>query len=114
MKRLGLLLATLVALPILLAFGTPADAHGRWRGGVSLHFGFPLWYWGWPAYYEPRPYYYDYPVVIDRGPITYIERDEVEAPSQVWWYWCPGQQRYYPYTRECPTGWQRVPPQPAR
>ena len=30
------------------------------------------------------------------------------------WYYCQGSNAYYPYVRECPTGWQQVAPQPQR
>jgi len=33
------------------------------------------------------------------------------APSQ-YWYFCNASKAYYPYVRECPSGWQRVTPQP--
>jgi hypothetical protein len=35
------------------------------------------------------------------------------APAQQQdWYFCPNSNAYYPYVRECPGGWQRVPAQP--
>ena len=30
-----------------------------------------------------------------------------------WWYYCDASTSYYPYVRECPSGWQRVPASPA-
>ena len=109
----------------------------HWHGGVHLNFGVPYWprYWGYwggyyypPAYYYPRPYYYGgyyYPpsggVVVQSEP-TYVERSDVEAappppaqqsqPTQHWWYWCGASEKYYPYVKECPGGFQRVPAQP--
>ena len=32
------------------------------------------------------------------------------AADAGWWYYCDQSSGYYPYVRECPTGWQRVPP----
>src|SRR5215831_359247 len=28
------------------------------------------------------------------------------------WYYCKGAKAYYPYVRECPSGWQAVPQTP--
>lgn len=48
---------------LLLAAATlaqaPAQAHGRWRGGISIGIGVPFYYG--PAVY-PVPYAYGYPV----------------------------------------------------
>jgi hypothetical protein len=125
MKRLTLILASLLLAPALLAWSAPADARGRWRSGFYLNFVVPwpsYYYWG-PhyGYYGGYPYsYYPSPVIVEReGPITYVERSDTEGSSEsaqsaaapIWWYWCAGEQRYYPYVRECPSGWQRVPPQ---
>jgi hypothetical protein len=120
MKSAKLLMAACASLIALLATSDPAQAHGRWRGGVVLHFGFPgPYYWG-PRYYYPPPppvYYYPAPPLIaaPAAPPTYIERDDDEAPPpspSQWWYWCPSAKGYYPYVKDCPGGWQRVPPQP--
>jgi hypothetical protein len=113
----------------------------HYHGGVYFNFGVPYWpgYWGagygyWgPRYYYPysygypAPYYYGgyYPpsggVVMQSEP-TYVERSDVEAAAppppqqnqqtQHWWYWCGASEKYYPYVKECPGGFQRVPAQP--
>ncbi len=72
------------------------------------------------------PSYYPYSsiVVEPSAPTTYIEREEGAAvpdsrmesgpasdQSGVWYY-CPGQNAYYPYVKECPGGWQTVPAEP--
>jgi hypothetical protein len=130
MGRLRFALAALVALLTLLSLSAPAQAHGRTRGGVYLHFGVP-WGWWWPRYYyyPPPVYYYDYPapgyppLAVDRRtPPTYVERDDLEesAPAEsasteqptIWWYWCPSSRQYYPYVKQCPGGFHRVPSQP--
>ncbi|MCU0938472.1 MAG: hypothetical protein MUC86_04885, partial [Burkholderiaceae bacterium] len=38
------------------------------------------------------------------------------APGTQWWYLCSNPRGAYPYVRECPGGWERVPaaPPPAR
>ncbi len=64
-------IATLLAAIALVA-GAPAHAHGHWRGGVGISFGFPV-YVG-PAYYGPWYGYYPAPVVVappsDAGPTS--------------------------------------------
>jgi hypothetical protein len=91
MKRLPLLLAAFAALLTLFAASTPAEAHGRIRGGVFLNFGVPWpgYYWG-PRYYYGPPaytyyddYYYGPPtaVVIERRQPEYVERSDVEGRS---------------------------------
>jgi hypothetical protein len=81
--------------------------------GPILHFGFsagPIW--------GPFPRYYA-PVVVERvPPPVYIERQSDElspaSPAQTgYWYYCSESQGYYPYVRECPGRWQKVPPRPA-
>jgi len=131
MKALKLLAATVAALVALFAVSPEVQARGRVRGGVTFHLGYygPGYWWGpgyWgPGYWGPRyaypPYVYDgYPgvyappvVVAPAEPPVYIERDApAQAAAPVWWYWCPDANAYYPYAKECPGGWQRVPPQP--
>jgi hypothetical protein len=111
-------LALLVALAGVLA-SEPADAHGgRTRVHIGVGFGYPYWgpYWG-PWYYPPPYYYHPAPAVVVREPVTYIEQGggTTSAPSAQsgnWWYYCEGSKGYYPYVKECPSGWQRVPPAP--
>lgn len=99
-------LALLVALAGVMA-SEPALAHGRGRVTVGVHFG-P--YWG-PWWYYPPPYYYYPPtVVVPAQPTTYIEQNTADTAG--WWYYCDQSRGYYPYVRECPAGWQRVPPTP--
>jgi len=132
MKRITLLLAAFATLISLFAFSAPAEAFGRVRGGVFLNFGVPWpgYYWGPRYYYGPGVVYYDdyyYPppaVIVQRpNPPTYVERSDVEgsatpAPGQQqahpWWYWCAASEKYYPYVKECPGGFQRVPAQPVQ
>lgn len=139
MRRSTLLLAAFATLISFFVISTPAEAHGRFRSGVYLNFGVPWpgYYWG-PRYYYPRAYYDDYyydapPAVIvqRREPPVYIERSDVEGthaaptteaapttpnPQQLqhqWWYWCQSSEKYFPYVKECPGGFQRVPAQPS-
>ena len=104
-------LALLLALVGVLA-SEPAQAHGRSRLHLGFHFGAPFhWgpHWG-PWWYHPAPYYYPAPVVVPAQPTTYIEQGSSETSG--WWYYCETARGYYPYVKECPSGWQRVPPAP--
>ena len=100
-----------------------ANAHG-YRGGrvtVGIGIGAPYWGWGWGYGYPYYPYYapayYGYPAYAPAQPTTYIQQEAPPAPAapqQGYWYYCGDAQAYYPYVKECPGGWQRVNPQPAR
>jgi hypothetical protein len=124
-----------VVAALLLAGIGDSWADRRVYGRVGVYVG-PGPYWG-PAY--PRPYYYPRPffpgpyygpylygdpfyapapvvVVPPPEPAVYIERSDspvepVQTPGQQYWYFCRGSNRYYPYVKECPGGWQTVLPQ---
>jgi hypothetical protein len=126
---------------IILFISSMASADGRhWGGGhyrgsrvgVGVVIGGPIWgpSWYYPhyypyspyspysPYYPSYPYYYPYyyppAVVVPSTPPTYIERSEPESSSTTpgVWYYCPDSKNYYPYVKECPGGWQKVPAQP--
>jgi len=107
---------------------------GSWRYAPPPVYFYPPYY---APYYPPvhAPYWgppYAPPVVTAPGSPVYIERRDfpqqpagtapaAEAQAQAapqaeeqafWWYYCWEPKGYYPYVRECPGGWQRVPPQP--
>ena len=94
-----------LALATLLGASAAAFAHGR--GHVRIWVG-PAWYWG-PAWYYPPPYYY-YPPERPAEPPVYVER--IDPGEQGWWYYCDPAKGYYPYVKECPSGWRRVSPTP--
>ena len=77
----------------------PSHNHHHHRGFVGGGVGYG---WGW---WYPPPYYYYYPVPVE--PVTYIEQGDVAVEPR-WWYYCQSSTSYYPYVRECPTGWERV------
>ena len=110
-----------LALAILGFVAQPAVAHGHGgHGRVVVGIGIGAAYWGWgygygypyyPGYYYPPAYAYP------AQPTTYIQQEAPPAPAapqQGYWYYCGDAQAYYPYVKECPGGWQRVSPQPAR
>ena len=104
-----------------------AGAGSAWADRGHAHFGVVIGpYWGGPWYYPPPAYYYPpyYPQVIVPAPQVYIEQQPAAsaAPSAPvapvaaapvnYWYYCAAAKNYYPYVKECPSGWQRVSPQP--
>jgi hypothetical protein len=108
-------IALLLALGGVLA-SEPAQAHGRARVSIGVGFGYPFWGPYWSPWYYPPPYYY-YPAptyVVPAQPTTYIEQGSSSAADQGWWYYCDTSRGYYPYVKECPSGWQRVPPAPTK
>lgn len=112
MKRLtAVLVVLLLASGSAMAGGRHHHHHGP-RLSLGFHFGVPLGY----HYYHPAPvYYYPAPVVVQQpAPPVYTERSDVVPEGPGTWYYCPESRAYYPYTRECPAGWQRVPAQPTR
>jgi hypothetical protein len=104
-----------------------AMADGHVHGSVGIYVG-PGWgYYPRPYYrpYYPGPYLYPDPyyapapvVVVPSAPPVYIERNDAAvetAPApdtNQYWYYCSGPNKYYPYVKECPGGWQKVLPQP--
>jgi hypothetical protein len=110
--------------------GHSGGGHGSWghHGGSRFDFDFVVGgpFWGWPWYYPYGypgyyPYYYQgyypyyYAPAEQSMPQEYVERPRgrpSSRPSGVWYY-CPRSNAYYPYVRECPGGWQKVPVKPA-
>jgi hypothetical protein len=95
----------LVAL-LAASFAAPAAAHSRLI--LGFHFGVPIYYPP-PVYYAPPPIYYPPPAVIYAPPPA----SNVQ-PETFTYYYCPESKSYYPYVRECPGGWERVPGVPPR
>jgi hypothetical protein len=120
--RTAAFVAVVLAVAGAIASEPVLASHGRTRVTVGVGFGFGYPYWGSPwgpwgpwGYY---PYPYSYPVVVQQQPVTYIEQNPGAASSPAaesgWWFYCDQSRGYYPYVRECPTGWQRVPPAPPK
>ncbi|MBP7201821.1 MAG: hypothetical protein KBA32_01305 [Propionivibrio sp.] len=110
---------------LLLVAGTISDASNAWadhrhrHGGVRYGVGVGVmvaprwdpWFWG-PPYYPYTPYP---PVIIERAPPVYIEQPQAvpqPAPQPAYWYYCAESNNYYPYVQRCPSGWDRIEPQP--
>ncbi|MDO8595903.1 MAG: hypothetical protein Q7R45_04680, partial [Sulfuricaulis sp.] len=90
----------------------------------SPSYSYPAYAYPGPAYAYPGPAYaYPGPAVAPSA--GYVEQGYSQAappPPQAQpqpqpegdWYFCANSNAYYPYARECPGGWQRVPAQPPR
>jgi hypothetical protein len=114
MKRVALALILVLAAGSALAGGRHHH-HGHGRISLGFHFGVPLgWYHPW-HYAPPAYYYYPAPVVVQpAAPTTFVERSDVVPEGAGSWYFCRDSNGYYPYVKQCPGGWQRVPAQPSQ
>ena len=116
--------STLIIMTLLMSMASfTAKAHGgghfgygghfRGHGGFEFYSGFPG-----PFYFPPYYPYYTYSptvTVIPAEPPVYIEQNHgqnSQRPAPNYWYYCRNPDGYYPYVRECPTGWQPVAPLP--
>ncbi len=125
-----ILSATLVNASAMAQHRGHKHGHGHGHGPivrVGFSYGFPIYapryfpapFYTSPGYAFPAPVYTYLPTVIRYSPSpVYVERTIAPAESmppraQNDWYYCAGSQTYYPYTKECPGGWQRVPAHPA-
>jgi hypothetical protein len=84
------------------------------RMGLGPRLVRALWSYYYPGYYPP--YYPPAAAVAPSEPPQYVEQGNVSnhgAPgdANAWWYHCSRPEGYYPYVKDCPGGWQRVPPQ---
>ena len=55
----------------------------------------------------PYSYYSPPPVIIQKEPPVYVQP---EQQVENYWYYCPDPQGYYPYIRNCESGWMKVVP----
>jgi hypothetical protein len=112
MRTLKMILGALLLMCGAAALPAWAD-HGGVRIGVGI--GVPLWPWYYPPAYAYPPAYYPPQVVVAQPPV-YVQQSETApvapAPQTGNWYYCESAKGYYPYVRECPSGWQPVAPQP--
>ena len=103
---------------------------GHGYGGVAIG---PYWE---PGYYPIAPYFYppyyptyNSPAIVYSEPQVYVQQQAPLAaeptssppppPTQAaatvssdYWYYCKAAKGYYPYVKECPSGWQKVPTTP--
>jgi len=108
----------LVGLALAAAGAFGAGSALAWHHGprVSIGLGFgPYWgpgpYWASPWYYPPVMAYPPAVVVAQpAAPAQYVER--ADPPQSGYWYYCETSRGYYPYVKDCPSGWKAVPPTP--
>ncbi len=103
-----------MVMVLMAAASGAAMAHGHGRSHVWLgfNFGVPLG-WSAPYYYYPPPVYYYPPAYVQPSPPpVYVERSDTVPEGPGTWFYCRESNNYYPYVKQCPGGWQRVPAQP--
>lgn len=107
MRRFAAGLA-LLGVPLCAAAG----GHVSVGVGINVGPGYP-YYYGPPAYYYypygyypygPSYYYYPPPAVVYESPPP-----TVRQPPPAYWYYCPEAKAYFPYVKDCPSGWRTVP-----
>ncbi|MBN3856536.1 MULTISPECIES: hypothetical protein [unclassified Paraburkholderia] len=123
MRRSKLILGAAVAA-IACASGA---AHAA-RVGVFIGGGMPYYY---PV--APAPYYWGPPppVIVAPPPEApdYVEQGQPQAAAGNYaqgpadaagssengdtWYYCDASKTYYPYVKQCSSGWRAVPAEPA-
>jgi hypothetical protein len=98
--------------------------YGSWVGpaivGGMIGYGLASSYYAYPApYYYPYPVATYAPVVVSQPATVYVESAPTVAvvpaapqPQQNSWYHCDKPEGYYPYIKECQTGWKTVPAVP--
>lgn len=128
MKKSKTLIALAIAAAGLVAAESALAQHRRHhhhhhhgaRVSIGFAFGVPLAAYGYSYFHPPYAYYpryYPAPVVIQQQPTVYVEQNPAPAPAvppapAAYWYFCADSRAYYPYAKECPSGWMRVAPQP--
>ena len=120
MKRVTrLIILALVVLVVGSMSPTTADARGGGHGGHGSRVGIGVWLgpgwwpgWGWPYYYPSYyPYYPAEQTIVIQQPEVY-EQPTPQAEQPVYWYFCKNPQGYFPYVKQCPSGWMKVVPTP--
>ena len=90
-------------------FAGRSGGHLHGHEGIGVLIGAPLF----DPWLFPPPYYYDPAVVVvPASQQLYVERSDAARGVAGYWYFCGNPRGYYPYVRECPTGWQQVAPAP--
>ena len=121
-------LAFALALAAAACLGFTGTAHAaHWRVGVYMGAPGPYYYpYGAPvvpAPYYYAPYYAPYPppvIVTPAQPdVTYVERPQPgqndqpdDGPQPGTWWYCDKTKSYYPYVKQCASGWREVPAAP--
>jgi hypothetical protein len=94
--------------------------NGFGYGALGLGLGLGLGYGVGNYYGGYNNYGYGYPptvVTVPTAPPIYIQQTPAPVVQQIqnnYWYYCQNPKGYYPYVRECASGWQQVEPTPPR
>lgn len=117
MLKIKLFSAVLAFSALAISLGVEAHPRGGYyhHPRFSFYLGVP---WYSSPFYSYYPYYYPYypPEIVTApaSPPVYIERggpQSTELPAG-YWYYCSDPEGYYPYIKECPSGWLQVDPVP--
>jgi hypothetical protein len=81
--------------------------------GLGIGYGVSNYYGG----YNDNGYGYPPTIVtVPTAPPIYIQQAPeppvVQQNQSNYWYYCESSKSYYPYVRECASGWQLVEPTP--
>jgi hypothetical protein len=49
-------------------------------------------------------------VIQEQAPV--YDQETAQPAEQYYWYYCPDSKTYYPYVKQCSTGWMKVVPTP--
>jgi hypothetical protein len=119
MKRISRTLVVVLMLLFAGAGTVQADRHGGGHGG-GYYSG-----WGWLPFWfgvtaiATLPYYLaprnpPQTVIIQQPPpdVGYAQPPppHIQSVVQNYWYYCQNPMGYYPYVKECPSGWMKVVP----
>ena len=83
--------------------------HYRGHGYRRHHHHGPRYFWSGSIVipWYPYGYYSPPPAIIKKQPDVYVQPEQQE---ENYWYYCPDPQGYYPYIRNCESGWMKVVP----
>ncbi len=111
-----IMIAVLFALLLGSMTESGADGRGRHSGGHGSRVGVGVWlgpgWWGpyfYPSFY---PYYQPEQRIVIEQPEMYMQPEPLASEQQRYWYYCKEPQGYYPYVKQCPSGWMKVVPFP--
>jgi len=130
-----LLIATATSLAAMPAQADRGGGHGHYWGPFGFLLGTAILYSAIqprtiyttpqviyaPPVYAPvpvQPYYVEQTYIsppvtaLPLPPPTMGQYQPQEIAGGQWWYFCRKPAGYYPFIRECPSGWEKVSPTP--